>query len=490
MAGNDDERKAGLLREGETCWRVAEAEQFAVIVDAAAYFRAAKRAILAARHSVLLIGWDFDARNSFEPDGKTLEGPNKIGRFLTWIAKRRPELNIYLLKWDLGMLRSLGRGETPLYMLRWMAHGNITMKLDGAHPKTAAHHMKILVVDDAIAFCGGIDMTTGRWDTRDHLENNPARRSPFGRALDPWHDATTCVTGPAARALGELARDRWRRATSETLPAPPPITAQWPEDIAQDFASVPLGIARTFAEHNGNPQVSEIEKASFAIIAAAERTLYIESQYLASRPIARALAARLAEPDGPEIFVLNPLSADGWLEAEAMDSARIRLLHLIAAADRHKRFSIWHPLNAAGTPIYVHAKIMIADDRILRIGSANLNNRSMGYDSECDLVLDARLAPDPDDTRARILAVRNDLLAEHLGTDTGTIADTLARTGSIRATIAALDRPGSRRLVPLETRPLTALEKTLAETDLVDPERPVSLRHQIGQIARRITGRR
>ncbi len=93
------------------------------------------------------------------------------------------------------------------------------------------------------------------------------------------------------------------------------------------------------------------------------------------------MAARLREPDGPEIVVVNPETADGWLEEKAMGSARARLLRLVRAADRFGRFRLYTPVAAGGTPIYVHAKVLVMDDRLLRIGSSNLNNRSLGYDT-------------------------------------------------------------------------------------------------------------
>ena len=37
----------------------------------------------------------------------------------------------------------------------------------------------------------------------------------------------------------------------------------------------------------------------------------------------------------------------------------------------------------------VHAKLCIVDDELVRIGSANLCNRSMGLDAECDVTVEA-----------------------------------------------------------------------------------------------------
>ena len=65
--------------------------------------------------------------------------------------------------------------------------------------------------------CGGIDMTTHRWDTREHKEDDPRRKRPRGIRYGPWHDATMMIEGDAARALRELGEERWRRAAGPDL---------------------------------------------------------------------------------------------------------------------------------------------------------------------------------------------------------------------------------------------------------------------------------
>ena len=454
-------------------WRRERADRLSVIIDAADFFKAAKDAMLQARHSILLIGWDFDARIDLEPEGKTLDGPNPVGPFLTWLGKRRPELDIRILKWDTGMMYSIGRGETPLTLLRWKLSGPVQMRLDGVHPPLSTHHMKLLVIDEALAFCGGIDMTTGRWDTRDHAEASPGRLSPRKAPLGPWHDATTCVTGPAAKALSDLARSRWAHATGKMLGPFAGDFDIWPSDVTVDFENIDVSICRTVPEHLERPQVTEIERATLAAIATARHRLYIESQYFASRRIAEAIAERLAEPDGPEILVVNPDTADGWLEAEFMDSSRIRMMQIVRKADHNDRFRLVYPVNAAGTPIYVHAKIMIADDRLLKIGSANLNNRSMGYDSECDLVIESE---DDPAVAKRIAHIRDDLLAEHLDLSEDAVRDALADGGSMIALVDRVSATNGRRLVPLPMRELSQDEEMLAESNLADPLRPGRLK--------------
>lgn len=469
----EGERDARILRPGETCWRIERANRLAVIVDAADYFATIRAAILKARHSVMLIGWDFDTRIKLDPTDRSGEVPNRLGRFLNWAVKRRPDLKIYILKWDLGVIQALGRGATPMMILDWMTSRRIHFKLDHAHPVSATHHQKVVVIDDALAFCGGIDMTADRWDTHEHLDEDPRRIRPGSkRRYGPWHDATTAVDGDAARALGDLARDRWKRATGEELAAPPSGSDPWPDRLEPSMTGVDVAIARTQPGYGGHPPVFEIEALYLAAIAGAKRSLYIESQYFASSTIAEAMACRLQEPDGPEFVIVNPESANGWLEEKVMGASRVRLLRMIRKADVHGRFRLYTPVAQNGTPIYVHAKVLVMDDGLLRVGSSNLNNRSLGFDTECDLAVEV-LEGMPDAVRGQITGLRNALLAEHLGVSTGKVEAALdGADGSLIAAVESL-RGAGRSLVPFDPPELNAVEEeVLGENSLLDPERP------------------
>lgn len=468
-----------ILRPGDTCWRIATADRLAVIVDAADYFTALRDAMQKARHSVLMIGWEFDTRISLDPRARGDSVPHRLGRFLSWLVRRRPELKIYLLQWDTGLLQTLMRGSTPLRLADWFLTQQIRLKLDHAHPTGAAHHQKIVVIDDALAFCGGIDATADRWDTPDHADDNPFRVRPTTRRpYGPWHDVTAAVDGDAARALGDLARMRWRHATGEELYPPPP----WPDGLDPVITGAEVAIARTAPEHGGRKAIHEIEALSLAVIAATRRTLYIESQYFAARSLAEAIAARLGEPDGPEFVVVNPVSAQGWLEEAAMGSARAKLLELIRRADRHGRFRLYTPVTHGGAPIYVHAKVMIMDDVLLRVGSSNLNNRSLGFDTECDLAVEAGPGrPDAQETRDRIRALRTALLAEHLDVNPSALDRKIeACGGSLIRAIDAL-RGDARTLTPFEPPEFSAIgDALLRENDLLDPERTARRRRRPG----------
>jgi len=464
---------ADILVPGETCWRIERATRAAVIVDADEYFRAARRAMVAARHQILLIGWDFDARiklGGAEPpaDG----GPETVGEFVTWLVERNPGLSIHLLRWDVGALKSVARGSTIFTVMNWMRHERIHTKLDGHHPTGASHHQKIVVIDDCLAFCGGIDMTAKRWDTRAHRDNDPLRILPGGDPYDPWHDATTALQGPVARALGDLARDRWARAGGDPIDPPPARDGCWPDGLPADFTDIDVAIARTEPEmpDDGEPLVHEIESLYLAAIAAAKHHIYAESQYFASRKIAAAIARRMDEDDGPEIVIVNPDTAEGWLEPLAMDSQRARLVESIRRRDTGSRFRLYHPVTAGGTAIYVHAKVLVVDGVLLRVGSSNFNNRSMRLDTECDVAIAAR----DDATESCIARIRDGLIAEHIDRTPGEVADRLAETGSLIATIEGLRGPG-RTLRDYVVPDLDAVEAWIADNEVLDPEEPEDL---------------
>jgi phosphatidylserine/phosphatidylglycerophosphate/cardiolipin synthase-like enzyme len=177
--------------------------------------------------------------------------------------------------------------------------------------------------------------------------------------------------------------------------------------------------------------------------------------------------------------LINPLTADGWLEQTAMDTARVRLLHALSEYDRADRFRVYNPLTSGGKQIYVHAKLMIVDDEILRIGSANMNNRSMGLDSECDVFIDAN-RPGNDHAKPSITRLRHTLLAEHCGITVEALVARLDEHGSMIAAIASLPQVG-KRLEPFSLRPLTDAEKAIADSAIFDPERPEELFEPMGK---------
>ena len=475
-----------ILQEGDTCWRKVRAERASFIIDANTYFAAAKEAILRAERCVYLIGWEFDLDIRLRPDQQDPEVPDQLRPFLNHAVKTRPDLEIFILQWDGALLFNIARQLGSYLLLKAQAKPQIHFRLDGEHPIGACHHQKIVVIDDALAFCGGIDMTSGRWDTPRHQPRDK-RREEDGEDPVPWHDMTLAVEGEVAKVLGELARWRWKNATGRDLPVPHRRESIWPEDLAPDCRDVTIGIARTHPAYDAETEVREIERLWIKAIGSARERIYIENQFLSSDSIADALKAKLQEEDGPEIVILLPFLAESWLESQAMDTQRSLIITELRQADRNGRLGVYYPVNADGDHIYVHAKLLLVDDRFVRIGSSNMSSRSMSFDTECDLAMEAADQPSLTQT---IVKLRNRLLAEHLGTSVQTIeAETECCGGSVLAMIEHLRHQPGTTLQVLEPRELNESEIALARSRLMDPEDPLKPSIRIADFARRFIRR-
>ena len=466
-----------LLRPGETCWRRVQAEQASVLIDSAAYFTAAKSAMAKARESIHLLGWAFDPLTQLEPDAEG-GGPanDQVGGFLKDLTRKRPGLDVRVLIWKSALPIAASQHFFPHRARACFKHSSVTFRLDAAVPLGACHHQKVLVIDDRVAFCGGGDITTDRWDAPEHLDDDGRRRMPSGGLHEPRHEVMMCVQGEAAQALGDLFRRRWRRATGETLPEPTcevdrpdPSRSPWPAGLAPQFKGVNVGIARTEPAWRRFEAVQESEALHLASIAAAKRSIYLENQYVASPVIGEALAARLEEPDGPEVVIVSTEHSPSWFDRTTMDKTRSALLRRLQAADTSGRFHAYCPETASGKTIIVHCKMTVIDDVLLRVGSTNLNNRSSGFDTECDLAIEAEPGPAGAATRAAIAAHRTRTLAHFLDRTPAEVEAAIGRWGSLAAAIEALDTGPQRRLRRLGSVRLGLLGRLIATFHLGDP---------------------
>src|SRR3569833_2549659 len=201
---------AGPPPPGRPRRRPAPANRFGMLVDADDYFRAVRADIRSARHSVFILGWDIDSRMLLIPEGAHDGYPEPLGDFLHAVATDRPSLHIYVLNWDFSMLYALEREWLPVYKLGWRSHRRLAFHMDAKHPIGASHHQKIVVIDDAVAFVGGLDLTQYRWDTPAHASNEPLRHDVDGKPYGPFHDVQAIVVGVVVCALGVLVRTRWQ----------------------------------------------------------------------------------------------------------------------------------------------------------------------------------------------------------------------------------------------------------------------------------------
>jgi phosphatidylserine/phosphatidylglycerophosphate/cardiolipin synthase-like enzyme/uncharacterized membrane protein YdjX (TVP38/TMEM64 family) len=464
-----------ILRPGRNVWRIEHASRAAVLIDGAAYFDAVRQALRKAERRVLILGWDMHSQTRLvgekgEPDDGL---PPVLGDFLTALVEAKPKLEIYLLAWDFAFLYATEREFLPRLKLGWSTPPNVHFELDNAVPLGSSQHQKLIVVDDAVAFSGGLDITVRRWDTPEHRIDNEQRVDPAGAPYAPFHDVQMMVDGAAARALAEIACGRWTRAcTSELAGFGEAVESDpWPDGVQPDFTNIEIGIARTQPEYAGEPSVREVEQLFLDSIEAAERAVYIENQFLTHVEFADRLCRRLKKKPKLEVLIVAPERAESWVEYRTMRPGRMQFTQTLCR-EGNERIRLVYPQVKSGrkkVSTMVHSKVMVIDDTFLRVGSANLNNRSMGADTECDLAIEARSASD----RAAIRAVRDRLLADHCGVSEEKVREELRRGRSLLRAAARLSGKGHRLKEIDDGEPHAEEFGTYLQT-LADPHQPVT----------------
>lgn len=455
-----------VLNEGRNCWRIERADRAAVIADAAPYFDHLLHAFERARRSILIVGWDFDAAIKLRPG----EDSRTLGDVLRGCVEANPDLEVRVLVWSVGVLHGPGAPLPLLFGADWHHHERIHVRLDTEHPVYAAHHQKIVAIDDVLAFSGGIDLTIERWDTQDHRAEHPARVSPDGSSYGPVHDLQMAVSGRAARAIGDLARYRWLSGTGEALSPVEDGEPIWPAGLAADFHGTEVAISRTapaWGDHRGAQEGATLAEDA---LASARSLIYIEAQYITTASVGRVLMRQLADPDGPEIVVIVTKSSHSKLERYVMGRNRDRLLRRLKKVDRYGRLHVYYPVNGTAADdreIHIHSKLLIVDDDFIRVGSSNLNNRSLGLDTECDLAVEARGEED----RAAIRAIRNRLVAEHVCTPYEEVAAAAASEPSLVRVIDRFNQTSCRCLKALDID-LEGSTRPVLFTAILDPARP------------------
>ncbi|MGZ8407831.1 MAG: phospholipase D-like domain-containing protein [Caulobacteraceae bacterium] len=486
-----------LLDPGRTCWRTAKAGRVALLMDNSAFFAAAYAAIRNAKHSIYLLGWGFDPRTRMWPAdadrGANL--PDEVGNVLKAAVAANPNLDVRLLIWKSALPISISQQFFPHRSKTWFKRSGVHFLLDNAVPFGACHHQKVLIVDGKVAFCGGGDISVDRWDSPAHLDIEPRRLMPNGKVHPPRHEVMMMLDGEAAAALGEMAHDRWRRAGHHV---PGPLLQQgdhdpWPQLVSPDFTGVQIGIARTEPKWRKRQEVREIEALHLDAIARARHTIYLENQYFTSPVIAEALARRLTEPKGPEIVLVSTFHSPSWFDQATMDRSRSQALSRLRASDIYGRFRAYCPLTRGGKTIIVHSKVAIIDNRYLRVGSANLNNRSAGFDTECDVMLEAKT-----DAQRRTIARFRSRLIGHFAGKSPSMIEELTREKGLVAALEETINPGDNRLAPLTPQLLDPLSSFLIDHNFGDPIDPLDawrpflrrrrLQKRLGVLGRRLSG--
>jgi len=355
-----------------------------ILIDGATALPRIVDEIEKAESHVHLAGWFFSPEFKLRQDGPGLR---------ELLAKAAERVDVRVLCWagsPLPLFRP-DRKQVREMRAELMRECRVVCALDRKERPLHCHHEKLVIVDDRVAFVGGIDLTDfsgQRFDSHEH---------PTREGLG-WHDAAARVEGPAVADVAEHFRLRWHEVTAETLP---PVEPQPPA------GDIEVQVVRTAPEK----VYRRLPRGDFRILEAYQRALrsaehfiYLENQFLWSPELVATLAEKLRRPPSDDFRLLVLLPAK---PSSGTDDTRGQLGLLMQAdngAGRMLACTVYQRGKDA-SPVYVHAKIGIVDDRWLTIGSANLNEHSLFNDTEMNLVvLDERVARD----------VRLRLWAEHL----------------------------------------------------------------------------
>lgn len=465
-------------QEGVHYHRRANVEQSAAIVDARAYYRAFYHAALGAERYLLIAGWQFDSEVALlrgaDAEGAPL--PVTFLPFLSALCARRPELQIRLLAWDFSVVYALERQWLQRLRFAVAAPKGLRFEFD-THPLTGgSHHQKFVVIDGQLGFAGGLDICDARWDDRAHAPHDPLRVNISGDPVRANHEVQAGVVGDAALDLAELFSARWQVACGETLALPPPPDVPASRfDLAALTAGELLPIAakevwlsRTSVPADG-PTVCEIRSAYTDALRAAERFVYIETQYFTSRSITAALLERLRDRSAPKLSlaIVLPRAADTTKEHFALGEAQSAVLGVLEETARDEGHDLAFLCSVEGEDheTFIHSKVVIVDDSFLAIGSANLTERSMAVDSELAVIWRSN---GDNAVAADIARVRTSLLAEHAGRPPAELTGVTDLLGCVRSWIA-------ERSTRLHLCHYEVVEPNALKTLIFDPGGPVLL---------------
>jgi phosphatidylserine/phosphatidylglycerophosphate/cardiolipin synthase-like enzyme len=383
---------------------------------------------------VYLSGW-FLSPEFVMRDGAT---PVVARNLLASLAGR---LDVRVLLWAGAPLPAFRPSRRTVRRTRdELRRAGVRCELDAHERPLHCHHEKTIVIDGRLAFVGGIDLTAMAGDRRD------SQRHP-SRAGVGWHDVAALAEGPVVADVARHFALRWHGVTGEELPAPPEpgpagtstvqLVRTVPEGTYPGMPRGDFGILETYAR----------------AIRSARTFVYLESQYLWSPEIVRLLADRLRRPPSDRFRVLIVLPGHPYGGADDTRGALGELVAADAGSGRILACSLYAPAGRVADLVYVHAKLGVIDDRVLIVGSANLNDHSMFNDTEAALVTDdAELA-------AR---TRRRLWAEHLECDEDEVAGDPAEIIDRRFRPRAEEQAARRR----RGEPMTARLSLLGGTSM------------------------
>ena len=403
-----DQAPTGLRVGGDPA--VREGNIVKIHIDGAEAFPAMHRAMMQARSHIHLANWFVTPDFRFGGGGP-VDLPRDGPTLRELLAELSGRVDVRVLLWSGPPVAwsLIGRPEIKRTRDELTRGTRIRCLLDSHERPLHTHHEKILVIDDQVAFVGGLDHTNLRGDRFDSSEH------PLREGIG-WHDLAAEVRGPAAADVSAHFRLRWKAVSGESLPPARlgdragnhdvQVLATIPEVI---YPSVPRGVFR-------------ILESYMRAFSSAKHLIYIENQFLWSPEIVEVLRKKLITPPGDDFRLVLLLPAKA---ATGTDDTKGQLGALLEA-DHDGRLTASTIYSHAGDQsraVYVHAKLAVVDDLWLTVGSANLNDHSLFNDTELNVaVYDPEIART---TRERLWAEHMELPLASVSGDPVSVIDEL-----------------------------------------------------------------
>lgn len=414
-------------------WCFTEADSLEVLIDAKDYYEEFFKACRSAEEQIILAGWVMEDRLLLSKHDQEL--PDSLAEFFKSLCIKRPKLSIHTMVWSPGFYLDFGR--QPFKKSRWSTSlpANFHHKRDKSPFLFGSRHEKYALIDQKILFVGGMDVTSGRYDTRDHAAQFQKRRLPGGKKYRPRHDVQLKIQGAINHKVLELPKKR----TGERLKAP--------AGSRSNVSSSDKGTRVYFSRTEPSAGTYEIEKLYLSAIKKARDWIYIENQYYTNQKVHKAIVEKLKEESPPQIVIVLPRNYGGVFEKAIFGRKRDALIRELKRCDKKNKLRVLYPSvpgESRDSFVVVHSKLMAVDGKFFTIGSANLNERSMRVDTELNASIEGGSRVEK--FTHKCVA---DLLAEHLEERPESIEKDLIEKGPL-PTIEARQKTSGRTLKKIE----------------------------------------
>lgn len=306
--------------------------------------------------------------------------------------------------------------------------------LDDRFPAGGSNHQKFAVFKPpgqaATALLGSLDPTKSRWDRSAHHAEDDQRHPDYREK--PTHDLGVRVEGPAVADIEQTFRERWNDPTQGGRIASPmsaPLT-MGPHSVQVLHT---YGIPGSWGAYSWSPAGEFTIWASYLkAIKTAASTIYIEDQYLFpfDWPVCFRRTGPARDTDliyqlgeaikrGVKVAIVVPFESEDYLGVSQKYQRDLGVHYLAGLAANGPGDLAVAYLENGPKPIMVHSKVMVCDDELALVGSANFSQRSMTHDGELQIAV-----VDDDDVFARDL--RATLMSEHLQRPAADLLDPVA----------------------------------------------------------------